>query len=78
MMKLALFLGVILFAFVAYTGIDITKEFEAISDIRNNVLTDVIDPLSKKVLAEAANSNLDDYINNAVNTIQTKENDLSR
>ena len=78
MMKLVLFLGVILFAFVAYTGIDITKEYEAISDIRNNALNDVIDPLSKKILVEAANSNLDDYIKNAVNTIQTKENDLSR
>ena len=78
MMKLTLFLGVILIGFVAYTGIDISEEYEAISDIRNNALNDVIDPLSKKVLVEAANSNLDHYINNAVNNIQTKENDLSR
>jgi len=78
MMKLALFLGVILIGFVAYTGIDISEEYGAISDIRNNALNDVIDPLSKKVLIEAANSNLDDYINNAVNNIQLKENDLSR
>ena len=78
MLKSALFLSIVIIGFVAYTGIDITEEYEAISDIRNNALNDVFDPLSKKVLVEAANSNLDDYINNAVNNIQTKENDLSR
>jgi len=52
---------------VAYSGIDITKEYEAVSEIRDNALTKVVDPLTKKVLKEAAESNLDEIINDAVN-----------
>jgi len=78
MMKLALFLGITLIGFVAYTGIDITKEYDAISDIRNDALNDVIDPITKKVLKEAANSKLDEHFNNAVINIQSKESDFSR
>ena len=67
MLKLVLFLGIIFIGFVAYSGIDITKEYEAVSEIRDNALTKVVDPLTKKVLKEAAESNLDEIINDAVN-----------
>ena len=67
MLKLVLFLGIIFVGFIAYTGIDITKEYEAISEIRNNALNKVVDPLSKTVLKETAESNLDEIVNDAVN-----------
>lgn len=70
MLKLALFLGVVIIGFVAYTGIDVTKEYEAVSDIRNDAFNKVVDPLSKKVLNEAANSNLDKVVNDAVNNLR--------
>jgi len=70
MLKLALFLSFIIIGFVAYTGIDISNEYEAISEIRNDALNDVIDPLSKKILTEAANSNLDEILNKAVNGLK--------
>jgi len=70
MIKLALFLSIVIIGFVAYTGIDISNEYEAISEIRNDAFNEVIDPLSKKVLTEAANSNLDEIVNNAIGILK--------
>jgi len=70
MLKLALFLSIGIIGFIAYTGIDISNEYEAISEIRNDAFNDVIDPLSKKLLTEAANSNLDKIVNDAVSNLR--------
>jgi len=70
MLKLALFLSIVIIGFVAYTGIDISNEYEAISEIRNDAFNEVIDPLTKKVLTEAANSNLDEIVNEAVSSMK--------
>ena len=70
LLKLVLFLGIVLVGFVAYTGIDVTQEYQAVSEIRDNALTKVVDPLSKTVLSGAANSNLGEIINGAVNKLQ--------
>ena len=70
MLKLVLFLGIIFIGFIAYTGIDITKEYEAVSHIRDDTLSKVVDPLSKKVLKEAADSNLDEIVNGAINKLK--------
>ena len=69
MLKLALFLSIGIIGFIAYTGIDISDEYEAISEIRNDALNDVIDPLSKKILTEAANSNLDEILNDVIGNL---------
>ncbi len=70
MLKLALFLSIVIIGFVAYTGIDISSEYEAISEIRNDAFNEVIDPLTKKVLTEAANSNLDEIVNESVSNMK--------
>jgi len=70
MLKLALFLSIVIIGFVAYTGIDISNEYEAISEIRNDAFNEVIDPLTKKILTEAANSNLDEIVNEAVSNMK--------
>ncbi len=70
MLKLALFLSIVIIGFVAYTGIDISNEYEAISEIRNDAFNEVIDPLTKKILSEAANSNLDEILNKAVDSLK--------
>ena len=70
MLKLALFLGVVIIGFVAYTGIDVTKEYEAVSNIRDDAFNKVVDPLSKKILSEAADSNLDEILNKAVDGLK--------
>ena len=70
MLKLVLFLGVVIIGFVAYTGIDVTKEYEAVSNIRDDAFNKVVDPLSKKILSEAANSNLDEILNKAIDGLK--------
>ncbi len=70
MLKLVLFLGVVIIGFVAYTGIDVTKEYDAVSNIRDDAFNKVVDPLSKKLLTEAANSNLDKIVNDAVSNLR--------
>jgi len=68
MLKILLFvIGVL--GFVAVTGIDISHEYETISEIRNDALNGVVDPITKKVLHEAANSHLDEYVTDAINSI---------
>jgi hypothetical protein len=57
-----IFLILIVIGFVAFTGIDVTSEYEAISDVRSQVLDKVLDPLTKKALKHASESNLDEVV----------------
>ncbi len=70
MLKLAIFLSIVIVGFIAYTGIDVTKEYDAVSNIRDDAFNKVVDPLSKKLLTEAANSNLDKIVNDAVSNLR--------
>ena len=70
MLKLVLFLGIIFIGFIAYTGIDVTKEYQAVSKIRDDAINKVVDPLTKTVLSGAANSHLDEIVNGAVNKLK--------
>ncbi len=56
--------------FVAYTGIDVSEEYETISEIRDDALNGVVDPITKKVLNEAANSNLDQYVTEVIDNLK--------
>lgn len=56
--------------FIAYTGIDISKEYEVVSHIRDDALNKVVDPLSKNVLKGAADSNFDKIVNGAINKLK--------
>jgi len=57
-----IFLILIVIGFVVFTGIDVTSEYEVISDARSQVLDKVIDPLTKKALKHASESNLDEIV----------------
>ena len=70
MLKIAIFLSIVIVGFIAYTGIDVTKEYDAVSNIRDDAFNKVVDPLSKKLLTEAANSNLDKIVNDAVSNLR--------
>ena len=70
MLKLVLFLGLVFIGFVAYTGIDVTQEYQTVSEIRDDALIKVIDPLTKTVLSGAANSNLDEIVNGAITKLK--------
>ena len=70
MLKLVLFLGIVFIGFVAYTGIDVTQEYQAVSEIRDDALSKVVDPLTKTILSGVANSNLDEIVNGAITKLK--------
>ncbi len=57
--KTIFFVLVLIVGVVAYTGIDVTSKYDDVSQMRDNALDGVIDPLAKKILKYASESNLD-------------------
>ena len=60
------FLVIIVIGIIAYTGIDFTTEYDIISKIRTQVFENVIDPLAKKVLKSASESDFDVIVDSAI------------
>ena len=72
MLKLAIFVVIIVIGFIAYTGIDVTSEYEDFSEIRNMVFESLIDPIVKKVLTFATESNFDEVIDESISRYEDK------
>lgn len=62
MIKFLIFFIIAIIGFVIVTGTNVTEEYQAVSEIRNKVLDDVIDPIVEKVLVQAAESHLDETV----------------
>ena len=58
MLKYAFVIAIVVIGYVAYTGIDITQEYDAMTEIRDKLLDGVVDPLTKDILKQASESNL--------------------
>jgi len=76
MIKLLLSLIIVVLVYVAYTRTDVTKEYESISEIRQTVFDDVVDPLAKKVLKVASESELDQILENSIEKYSGEENEM--
>ena len=61
-----IFLIVVVIGFIAYTGIDVTSEYEIISKIRIQIFENIIDPLVKKALKQASEVNLELIIDSTI------------
>ena len=66
MFKYIVLITIIVIGYVAYTGEDVTEEYDAISEIRTIAWNDVIDPFAKDILKKASESNLDDAIKDSI------------
>ena len=66
MFKYVILIVVLVIGYIAYTGIDVTEEYDSISEIRNTVLDDVFDPLAKKVLKQASESELNQIVESSI------------
>ena len=66
MFQLVFLIVIVVIGYIAYTGIDVTSEYDDISKIRNQVFENVIDPLAKKVLKYSSESNLDEIIGSTI------------
>ena len=66
MFKIVFLIVIVVIGYIAYTGIDVTSEYDDVSKIRNQIFENVIDPLAKKVLKQSSESNLDEIINSTI------------
>jgi len=74
--KYAFLIAVLVIAYIAYTGIDVTTEYDDISKVRNQALDNVFDPLAKKMLKQASESNLDEIIESSIEKYSGGNNEM--
>ncbi len=66
MAKIIFFILILVVGVIAYTGIDVTSEYDDISKIRNQAFDSFIDPITKKILTYASESDLDEIIDSKI------------
>jgi len=66
MLKYAILIAVVVIGYIAYTGVDVTEEYDSASKVRNIILDDVFDPFAKKVLKQASESELDKFVESTI------------
>ena len=66
MLRYAILIAVVVIGYIAYTGVDVTEEYDSASKVRNTILDDVFDPLAKKVLKQASESELDQIVESSI------------
>jgi len=76
MLKYAILIAIVIVGYIAYTGIDVTEEYDSISEIRNTVLDDVFDPLAKKVLKQASESELNQIVESSIAKYSGENNEM--
>jgi len=76
MFKYVILIVVLVIGYIAYTGIDVTEEYDSISEIRNTVLDDLFDPLAKKVLKQASESELNQIVESSIAKYSGENNEM--
>ncbi len=66
MFKYVILIVVLAIGYIAYTGINVTEEYDTISEVRNTILDDVLDPLAKKVLKQVSESELEQIVESSI------------
>lgn len=66
MLKLIFFFAFLVIGYIAFTGIDVSNEYDAVSNVRNVALNDVVDPITKKVLKQVSESDLDQVVEKSI------------
>ena len=76
MFKYVILIVVLVIGYIAYTGIDVTEEYDSISEIRNTVLDDLFDPLAKKVLKQVSESELNQIVESSIAKYSGENNEM--
>jgi len=66
MFKFVILLVVGVIGYIAYTGADVSEEYDSFAEIRNQVLIDIFDPLAKSALEKTSESNLGQVIDDVI------------
>ena len=67
MYKFVILLVIGVIGYIAYTGANVSDEYDSFAEIRNQALTYIFDPLVKSALEKTSESNLDQVIDDAIN-----------
>ena len=70
MLKLVLLFAFLVVGYIAYAGVDVSNEYDAVSKVRNVALDEVVDPVTKKVLKQVSESNLDQVVEKSIESYQ--------
>ena len=76
MFKYVILIVVLVIGYIAYTGINVTEEYDTISEVRNTILDDVLDPLAKKVLKQASESELNQIVESSIAKYSGENNEM--
>jgi len=76
LLKYAILIAVAVIGYIAYTGTDVTEEYDAISEIRNIAFEHVVDPLAKDILKQASESNLGEILENSIEKYNGEKNEM--
>ncbi len=76
MFKYVILIVVLVIGYIAYTGINVTEEYDSASKVRNTILDDVFDPLAKKILKQASESNLDQIVESSIAKYSGENNEM--
>jgi len=71
MLKLIFFFAFLIIGYIAYTGIDVSEEYNAASKVRDVALDEVVDPVTKKILKQVSESELDKIVDSSIKEYQT-------
>jgi len=66
LLKYAFLIAFLVIGYIAFTGTDVTEEYDAITEIRDIAFGDVVDPLTKDILKQASESNMGEIIENSI------------
>ena len=76
MFKYVILIVVLVIGYIAYTGINVTEEYDTISKVRNTILDDVFDPLAKKVLKQVSESELNQIVESSIEKYSGENNEM--
>jgi len=76
MLKYAILIAVVVIGYIAFTGADVTEEYDAITEIRDIAFEHVVDPLAKDILKQASESNIEEIIENSIEKYNGEKNEM--
>lgn len=70
MFKIVFLILIIVIGYIAYVGIDVSTEYDSVSKIRNQIFDNVIDPIIKKILKQASESDFNLIVDNTIKNME--------
>jgi len=76
LLKYAFLITLVVIGYIAYTGTDVTEEYDAITEIKDIAFGHVVDPLTKDILKQASESDLEEVLENYIEKYSGEKNEM--